>query len=463
MIRQLVELFFYFLRISMLSINGSATTLTPEGIYPLLKSDEFFEQRGDKIIENVLVFLTILSLRLADRKDKGWSDEDGDYQEISTSLIIKVLARDNYKVILQRLEELNIIQVNRSYSTGQYCKGYRLSARYANRKLIARHIEYASVRNKIDALHEHFASKSLAKYPYLRQHYSNLQKIHIDYEGAMNWIEQNKDAVDAYGEKIIGNVENYKRQVLKIHHGFTRRMSVSESNHRMHSVMTSFPKHLRPFLGILDDEAEDIRFDKIVLDGCNTQPLLCCLKMQEEGTAPDTEFFDRCLDGTIYNLIASELGETKKFVKTRFMDTLLFTRGNGEFTLTMKNPNELNKDKQKFTRYFKQRFPKIFYWLLKEKRRLKESSTTDLTMNKNKRNAGGRSLSLVIQKMESDMWIHQLLKEKEFQNDLMYCTIHDAVMLFAPTDEQVKQIECKIKEVGLKMYGVDIPIKAEAV
>ena len=61
--------------------------------------------------------------------------------------------------------------------------------------------------------------------------------------------------------------------------------------------------------------------------------------------------------------------------------------------------------------------------------------------------------------MESELWIHRLLKE--LPSDLIYVTIHDSVMLFNPTNEQVKFVEDKIKEIGRELYKIEIPLSTE--
>ncbi len=61
--------------------------------------------------------------------------------------------------------------------------------------------------------------------------------------------------------------------------------------------------------------------------------------------------------------------------------------------------------------------------------------------------------------MESELWIHRLLKE--LPSDLIYVTIHDSVMLFNPTNEQVKFVEDKVKEIGRELYNIEIPLSTE--
>lgn len=451
----------YFLLLKefyMFRINESTCTLTPAGVYPILKNDTFFGKRR-KVTENTLVFLTMLSLRLNDRRDKAWAETDEEFQEISTELIIKILARDNYRSILSRLVELDIIEINPSYLANQFCKGYRIHPRFAHVELVARQIKYEQVKKRIELMNIYFAGKSLRSYPYLIPQYHNLQKIHIDYERATAWIEAHRDLLDQNNERIIGNADSYHQQALKIHRGFSHKMSVSDTNYRLHSSMTGFPKKLRTFLNVIDEGTDEVLNRKVTIDGCNTQPVMICLRMESEGLAPDADFREWCLEGTIYQHISSELGETKNWVKTRFMDTILFTCGNGSYTQGMKNPTGENIHKQKFSRYFKKRFPRVYYWLLQTKKQLNDSENNGVSTKK--RNAGGSALSLIIQRMESHLWIHTLLAE--LPDDLLYVTLHDAVMLFSPTDEQIKFVEKKIKEVGFRLYGVDIPLKTEVV
>lgn len=442
----------------MFKVNNISATITPEGIYPILKNDAYFGKHR-KITENTLLFLTILTLRLNDKKDKFLNERSDGFQEISTTLIIKLLSRDNYLTILNRLTELKIIAIDPKYLVNQLCKSYRITDKFALDKLVARKIKYPYVKKRLDIMNDYFSKKCLEKYPYLTNQYQNLQKIHIEYNEVMNWIEINKDVFNLDDvENAIGRTANYRMQAFKVSQGYIRKISVSDTNHRLHSSMTGFPKMLRPFLGIMNEHTNEILYDKVIIDGCNTQPLLVCLRMESVGVIPDKDFKDWCLDGTIYYHICNELKENKSWVKTRFMDTLLFTLSNGSYALGMKNPKGSNLDKQKFTRYFKKRFPIVYNWLLKTKKELKDAASAIVTKKKS-HNMGGRELALIIQRMEADMWIHALLPE--LPNDLIYVTIHDAVMLFSPTEVQVKAVELKIKEIGFRMYGIEIPLKTE--
>jgi hypothetical protein len=61
--------------------------------------------------------------------------------------------------------------------------------------------------------------------------------------------------------------------------------------------------------------------------------------------------------------------------------------------------------------------------------------------------------------MEAELWIHRLLKE--IPEDVIHITIHDSVMIFDPTREQVEFVAKKVKEIGRELYNIDIPLKIE--
>ncbi|MGA2297012.1 MAG: hypothetical protein ABSG15_05635 [FCB group bacterium] len=302
----------------MYKVNNNYGTLTPESILLSLANDEFFKNKNLKITENALVFCTMLYLHYYYFKDKNGNnehDEKNQFQRIGTDLIIKILTRDYYKDILQRLVELDIIEVNNSYLSSKFSKGYRLHDRFLKEKPVARQIRYDSVKKKFESLNKYFESRYSDEYCFIKQQSENLKLIHIDLERAIGWIEKNKDKFDENGDEVIKNIPHYYRQIFKVSSGFTRKILVSPTNKRVHSLLTSFPRNLRQFLCLIDEETGELNFRKCIIDGKNTQPLLICTKMKQEGIEPDRHFLDFCLTGTLYDYMAKELNESRKWVK----------------------------------------------------------------------------------------------------------------------------------------------------
>ncbi|MGA2297013.1 MAG: hypothetical protein ABSG15_05640 [FCB group bacterium] len=124
------------------------------------------------------------------------------------------------------------------------------------------------------------------------------------------------------------------------------------------------------------------------------------------------------------------------------MNAILFTPRNSEKIQNFKHPTGENISKQKLSLYFKNRFPQVYNWLLNKKGVLKSSDE----LTKNKANRGGSLLAYDIQQMEAELWIHRLLNK--IPEEMIYITIHDSVMIFNPTIEQVKFVVDKVKEIG---------------
>ena len=177
--------------------------------------------------------------------------------------------------------------------------------------------------------------------------------------------------------------------------------------------------------------------------------------MKQEGFEPDKDFFKHCLEGTLYQQMAEELCESRNWVKNYMMEAILFTYGNCIKVQRLKNPIGNDIDKQKIARYFKSRFPAVYNWLLNKKETLRASKLK----TKNYLNKGGSLLAYEIQRMEAELWIHKLLPE--IPEDIIYATIHDSIMLFAPRSEQIELVKQLIIETGRNLYGIDIPIKIE--
>lgn len=442
----------------MLKINDNYATITPEGILPLLKKDEFFKSKRANVIENVLVFCTVLYLHYYYFKEKNGenkNDKMNPFQRIGIDLVIKILARDYYKEILQRLVEIGIIEINNSYLAGKFTKSYRINDRFVIQKPKVRKIKSKAVIAKFENLNQYFLSRYDNYYDYLKPQAENMKLIQIDLDSAIDWIEANKTKIDENKEPLIKDVQHYYRQIYKISSGFNRKLSVSPTNNRVHSSFTSFPKKLRQFLNVVEKETGMILFKKCIIDGRNSQPYFICMKMKQEGIEPDKDFLEFTLNGTLYDMIAAELGESRKWVKEFILRAILFTPSNSKKAQILRNPRGANISKQKIALYFKKRFPQVYNWLLGKKTMLNNSNIE----TKNPNNRGGSLLAIEIQKMESEIWIHRLLKE--IPSDYIYVTIHDSLMLFNPSIEQVNYIEEKVKEISCELYNIELPLSRE--
>jgi hypothetical protein len=153
--------------------------------------------------------------------------------------------------------------------------------------------------------------------------------------------------------------------------------------------------------------------------------------------------------------MATELIESRNWVKEYMMTAILFTPKSSEYTHKRKMKTSENISKKKISLYFKERFPKVYNWLNYKKTSYKNSNIK----SKNYFNKGGSLLAYEIQKMEAELWIHQLLKE--IPEEIIYITIHDSIMIFNPTNEQIDFVEKKVKEIGRKLYNIDVPISIE--
>lgn len=441
----------------MFAVNNVSATLTPEGVLKALQNDPYFSSKNRKIIENTLVFITILTLHTYYHK-KLWENDPNErnpYQGISSELLTRIFTRDMYNEILERLVALGIVEINHSYLVANFTKSYRLTETYYNQPFVARRIQYSTVKTKTNKLREHVIHRKLEKYPYLIQQFRNLQLVHINEIEATKFIEANKDQVNEFGEAVIEDSENYLMQIQKVHYVAMCNFAVSESNDRLHSLITSFPRKLRPFLGLVVESTGEIITKKCAIDQANTQPLLLALTMENENITPDADFKRFCMNGTLYDVMANELQESRRWVKEYMMSAILYTPSNSEYTHSRKNLNEVNSAKKKISLYFKKRFPLVYNYLKNKKEELKQSDI----VSKNIHNKGGSLLACEIQALEAKFWIHTLLAE--IPNDIIYVTIHDSIVLFNPTESQIDTVVGIIKEQSWKMFGFEIPLKLE--
>jgi hypothetical protein len=420
----------------MFRINDLCATLTPEGVLPFLLSSSQFKLKTK--LESTLLFITLVYLKMY---YKTSDQEDNQFQPISSNILMNILTTKAYKKIILELESLGIIESNRGYNKALNSIGYRLTEKYASQNAIARTIRTKTVQIKFYRLQKYYLNNLVLNFPYLKQQIENFKYIYIDKQSADLWIEKN----------ILDNEERkryYKLSVDKIYYNYSNLLVVSNTNDRAFSAFTSLPKDLRKFLYVINENTGEMIFEKIEIDGKNTQPLLISAKMLNDDNICDTDFKELTLNGTLYDKMAEELNESRTWIKDRMMDTLLFTKNNSRFSLFIKEPNAENAAKQKFASYFTNRFAVADKWLFEKKKEYEE-----LKIGKNKRNSGGSKLAIEIQKMESNLWIHNFLKQ--IPNGIIYFTIHDSIMLFRPDNETINYLQTKLKMLAKELYNID--------
>lgn len=432
----------------MFTVNNTPSSLTPEGILIRLNESSFF--KGNRVMtENALFFLTNLyfrTIRNYDHNEDEINDRNNEFQNIGSDLLISMMSRYNYKSILNELVSLGIIEINHSYTTGVSNKGFKLNPEFLSQPSKARRFQLESSKTKFHKLDEYYRSISLKDYPYLEPMMNNIKdSIFIDDEKAREFIS-NSDLSD-------NRKNHYLKRVEAVQLRYLWNMKVAKSNQRLYNGFTSLPRDLRQFLFTVNKETGEQDFSKIEIDGSNTQPVLICIEMHNSKTNPDTEFEELCFNGELYDKIASDLAVSRRDVKDRFMDTLLFTPNNSEHLKRYQNPNEINMARQAFINYFEAQFPITYNWLLETKRNLAKTSKN----NSNFQNPGGSELAMKIQRMESKLWIHEYLKT--IPEGIIYFTIHDSIMIFQPTEEITNQCISLLLDMSKKLFNVEIPYK----
>ena len=439
--------------------NTNFAAIVPESVIPILKNDFAFAK--EKLFENALLFITHLKLQNHIYKD---AEEKNPAIGYHSDLLRAIFSSDYYIELVNRLIHIGIIEKSGFYSAGSRSYQFKLADKYFFEPSIIYHYKYKGLIKKIINIRNKFYKNRYFKWnPYIHQQYDNLHRLFIDkveadkwiQEQVPMWLEENNNKPEKERKNIELRTNYYLDSVNKIHHCFVQNASVSNSNNRLNTVLTAFPKALRKFLYIHDIMTGEKLFKKIEIDGSNTQPLMICLYLEEMKYEIESEVKELCLAGLLYNSIADALGETREWVKQRMMDALLFTRTNASYTLKYEGGNEKTVQIRKFVKYCSTAYPKFFKALISEKQRLEALQVHP----DNWINAGGSELAKRIQRMESEIWIHSLLKE--LPENLFYATIHDSIMIFDPTIEDVIDTRNKILEVGYRMHGIMLPLKLE--
>ncbi len=440
--------------------NTNFAAIVPASVKEIIRTDKAF--RNPKIFENAMLFITHLKLQNQIYKDSEQFNPAIGYH---SDLLRAIFSSDYFEKLVKILIDLGIVEKSGNYSPGIKSFQFKLNDRFFFEKSEVHKYTYNGVVKKINNIKSKFyQNRYLKRFPYLLNQYNNLQSIFIDSVEAMNWIdcqepkwiEQEEKVQDIKKRNDIQRrVMYYKNAVNKIEYAFTQNVSVSLSNLRLNSALTAFPKNLRPYLYIQDAVDGVKLFKKIEIDGSNTQPLMLSIYLEKMKYQIEPEFKELCLSGMLYNSIAEALNESREWVKERMMDTLMFTRTNGSYTFKYKNPDKVHQEIRTFSKYCSEVYPKFFKALITEKQKLEKFETHP----ENWINPGGSELAKRIQKMESELWIHTLLKE--LPENLFYVTIHDSIMIFDPTVEDVLKTRNKILDIGYKLHGILLPLKLE--
>lgn len=386
----------------------------------------YFEKHRQKFLD--LIGL-IYERQGTDKRYKNLSD----YVKLPSQAITAITNTRQRSAILNELERSGLIEIDHSYSAGNYCKGYRLGKPLRKSKnLDVLLIDSASKSNKSKPEIE---SSQITKY--LQNHLNRLELSTESLEYCISkyntsisnhpipyvFTSTNEDIQPNYVyiekrpydiDKALSDISS----IIRILSGNYRELKRDNTTYRVHSFLTNLRSDLRGFLKVKDNNES-----LFSIDLANSQIFFFNNVIKE--TYPDfhdhkelIEFINHTSTGNFYEFGSkmSGISDRDKF-KMGFISSYLFSK------------NKFMDEK--YVKFMEEFFPKVHSLIFK------------LKQNNNK------ELPRKLQKLESKYFIDRIvprlmveLNEKDFVG-----TIHDSIITNQSAVEKVSAI---IKDEFLK-------------
>lgn len=405
----------------------------------------------------------------------NWDDYESDmtYVRLSSSVLRKYVK--DYNKYFQYFEDKGIIEVNHSYQSQGFCKGYRFTAPYRNvinkfvdikepkfNKKITK--EHSKVKNiPIKALHQ-IDDKQISDwinpakaYPVL---FKTLNEITLDEAGAHELLEEERFNLEISLSKA--NKYLYFFEAIKSGNIYFKK---DMSGGRIHTSITSFPSQYRKF--ILHPRVH--QWGKVDIRNC--QPFLLSILLYDNNLSKyiykergDTQYpimlpafenlpedakryIELCRRGELYERLMEIMHvETgKKLTRDESKDIIL------------KHLFEPVHYPRRCKEVFKKNFPKVFAKVAEinkdfeiTKKRRKEQGLKEADKN---------MLSFFLLSAESHMVLGVIVKRlnEEFPN-MPILTIHDALMF---PEEYMSDVVRIIEEEFRKWTGITPALSQE--
>jgi len=392
------------------------------------------ERHADKYY---YIISTITCRRIFDKSIKK-----NDFVPISSKILRNVI-NSRYKERINNLLEMGIIEVDDSYLTGEWSKGYRVSPEYQNQKLKMVNIHDKRINQKVSEFNaDKLKEIILPQHKYI---YDCLQQVDINEKEAIKYVNEN---VYEYEKNSIHKImiNNLKR--IKTNCSW----EIGKTG-RIYNNVTNFPRDLRKFL----------RWQKTPLqekDISNSQPVFFNKLIDDyiqdhfHTTSPSTTL----LENPIYVSTISETLLYKNLTtKGIFYDYLMerFIKGHEQYDYLL-DDLIINEPRDIFKKIF---FGRVFYcedkWITNEREEFKIlfPHVSEIVTYYKKDNY--KNLANSLQKLESDLIINHVVPRLSNQN--IYClTIHDSILTTPDKLETVKEIILNEFE---NQYGIVPTIK----
>ncbi|GGE27292.1 hypothetical protein [Psychroflexus planctonicus] len=222
-----------------------------------------------------------------------------------------------YKYFLGMLEKADLIDVNKKYSSGRFCKSYRILTSVLNGNFEEAEIDYKKVFHNLKN-----QKYWLQKYPNHNKQIKDSYKVSIDLTKYYRWLKKNigielkpiiKNGMVIKRELNEERIFEYLNSVLKINYK-NLWFKISDEG-RFYSSLTNMSYTTLQFTKLGGKEIREV-------DVKNCQPLFLSSLIDNPSYRKDVE------DGVFYDVMARELGKTRNQFKVLSYQFIFFSNRN---------------------------------------------------------------------------------------------------------------------------------------
>lgn len=314
------------------------------------------------------------------------------------SRILKKVYGSNYPKYIGYLIDHKFICLHKNYSVGRKSKTFKLTPEAKAAGFVHGNVNISEkLLKRAQVLNDRYEHTDIAIKLKL---VTDLNKVRIDLDGAMKWIDSNLSKDEMSYHVNMNNVAKIARG--DIYHAF-------DKYGRFHTNFTTLKREIRE------------RF--LTMDGCkiheldikNSQPFFLYILLKRNGFK-DWDGFDLdVLDGVIYDRFVTRFGVDRKQAKVETYK-ILFGR---------------NRTKTDMATFFKMMYPSVYEWMVSYKREVKSYKV----------------LAGELQKIESHFVFNALIPELlRVKPDMTMITIHDSVIIPETESVWAEDTFLKVKE-----------------
>ena len=322
-----------------------------------------------------------------------------------SSTILRKKYGEYYNYYIEYLSENGFISLVSKYYVGKKTNTYKLESKYIYDVVRWKNTDKILLKKQINRYETSITetNKSTIKSSIRINLVNALNKINIDYDSALNYLNDIKD-------KNFIDETKYKRNLISIENIRDKSIYFNFDDFgRFHTNFTILKKEIRnDFLSINNEMITEI-------DIKNSQPLFFAVILKKELpyiNGDTKKYFELVKNGLLYDdIIHNSTIKTRKEAKEMIYKVLF---------------GDNKRSNKKINKIFQKLYPSVFEYILEFKYEKRKNY---------------KELAHELQKMESEFIFNQVIKEiYETYPEIILFTVHDSILFPKSYEERVRII-----------------------